>query len=243
MKATGWAAGLVLIFGLSACGGSDTADVTVMPDVVGQPLDAAQSRIKDAGFDDEVDVSGGGTFGIVDESNWKVCEQTPAGGKSISDTPKLTVDRSCDDESTTTTTKAADTATTAAPANLTAANNPELAALLAGSDCDESIAQFAAKYRGRNIEFDGNIAAMANHGSYDTRYDILIQAGDYNGATHLGPSFQFRNVNTTSDLRYTGEVPDTIGRGTNLHVVVKVGEYEGPRTCLFLIKPVSTAVR
>lgn len=125
---------------------------------------------------------------------------------------------------------------------MTVENNPELAALLAGSDCEDSIAQFAAKYRGRTIEFDGNIAAMAKHGNHDTRYDILVVAGDY-GATNRGPNFQFRDVNTTSDLHYTGDVPDTIGQGTNLHVVAEVGDYEGPRTCLFVLRPVSTAVR
>ena len=37
-----------------------------MPDVTGKKLDDAKSAIKDAGFDDEVKVDGGGLFGVVD---------------------------------------------------------------------------------------------------------------------------------------------------------------------------------
>jgi hypothetical protein len=249
MKTIGLAAGLVLIVGLSACGGSDedSASAPVMPVVTGEKLDVAFGAIKDAGFDDDVDVDGGGTLGIIDESNWQVCEQTPAAGEPMTDAPKLTVDRSCggdgdEDESPTTTAETPETTTTAAPANLTAANNPELAALLAGTECGDTIAQFASKYRGRTIEFDGNIVAMQPHENYDTRYDILMLAGDFNGATNPGPNFVFRDVNTTNDLHYTGDVPDTIGQGTNLHVVAEVGDYEASR-CLLLLEPVSTQVR
>jgi hypothetical protein len=45
---------------------SDTASQEggqlLMPDVVGQRLDHALDAIKDAGFDDDVDIIGGGTF-------------------------------------------------------------------------------------------------------------------------------------------------------------------------------------
>jgi hypothetical protein len=49
-------------------------------------------------------------------------------------------------------------------------------------------------------------------------------------------------VNTISDLRYTGNVPDTIGVGTNLHITAQIDEYE-PNSCLFLLEPVETAFR
>ena len=67
-----------------------------MPDVVGKRLDVAISDVKRAGFNDDVEVLGGGTFGIVDESNWLVCSQEPADGTTISTAPRITVDRSCD---------------------------------------------------------------------------------------------------------------------------------------------------
>jgi beta-lactam-binding protein with PASTA domain len=67
-----------------------------MPDVVGKRLDIAISDVERAGFTDDVEVLGGGTFGIVDESNWLVCSQEPADGTTISTAPRITVDRSCD---------------------------------------------------------------------------------------------------------------------------------------------------
>jgi PASTA domain len=86
----------VVGFGLVGCG-SDAKD-TVMPDVTGQQLDVALSDIERAGFSQDVEILGGGMFGVVDESNWQVCEQLPAAGKPISEEPRLTVDRSCGDE-------------------------------------------------------------------------------------------------------------------------------------------------
>jgi hypothetical protein len=47
---------------------------------------------------------------------------------------------------------------------ITAENNKELAALLkAGDYCDPSTAQFAGKYQGQEIEFDGSIVNMQHH--------------------------------------------------------------------------------
>lgn len=109
MNALRLAAGFALILGLAGCGGSDqeAATSTVMPDVVGRQLDVALSDIKSAGFEDKVEVTGGGTFGIVNKSNWQVCDQSPAAGLELKGAPQLTVDRSCGDdasESTTTST-------------------------------------------------------------------------------------------------------------------------------------------
>ena len=86
-------AALVLALGLTGCGSSEQS---VMPDVVGTQLDAAKSDIERAGFGGEVEVLGGGMFGIVNEPNWQVCEQLPPAGETVTDTPRLTVDRSCE---------------------------------------------------------------------------------------------------------------------------------------------------
>ena len=255
MKALRLAAGFALILGLAGCGESDEGaqSATVMPEVVGQQLDAALTAIEDAGFEDDVDVGGGGMFGVVDESNWTVCDQTPAAGASITDAPQLAVDRSCDagggaepEEAT----EPAETAespadNSAPPANevLTAANNTELAAILVETDyCSDSIGAFATTHRGRTIEFDGNIAAMGPHGDYDTRYDILLAPGDYSETTGIGPAFQFRDVGIV-DLNLTGpNIPEAIGQGDNIHIVAEVMEFDAGG-CLFLIDPVSTAMR
>lgn len=126
---------------------------------------------------------------------------------------------------------------------LTGASNQDLAGLLRLTDtCDPSIGRFAAEYDGRTVSFDGSIGAMNLHGSASARYDILIGAGDFSATQSNGPAFQFRDVDAVADLHYIGDVPGTIGVGTNLTVTATVGEYE-PQTCLFLLEPVTTVVR
>jgi len=86
---TGFAVALLL------AGCSAGAAVT-MPDVVGKRLDVAISDVKRAGSDKEVEVLGGGLFGVIDKSNWTVCSQEPANGTVLSSAPRLTVDRTCE---------------------------------------------------------------------------------------------------------------------------------------------------
>ncbi len=69
----------------------------VMPDVVGEKLDRARSDITRAGFDGEIEILGGGLFGPVREANWTVCEQLPPAGLVIQQSPRLVVDRNCQD--------------------------------------------------------------------------------------------------------------------------------------------------
>ncbi|MGC4153576.1 MAG: PASTA domain-containing protein [Propionicimonas sp.] len=89
-------AAFVLILALAGC--SSPTEAPTMPDVVGLKLDIALSDIKRAGVRGEVEVLGGGVFGVVDESNWEVCEQLPQAGATVTDSPRLTVERSCGGE-------------------------------------------------------------------------------------------------------------------------------------------------
>jgi hypothetical protein len=132
---------------------------------------------------------------------------------------------------------------TADAAVITAANTPQFASLLQlGDYCDSSIGAFANDYGGRTVAFDGSILKMNNHGSYATRYDILIGADDPTASEGRGPAFQFEDVNTTLDLHYVGDVPDTIGEGTNVAVTAKVAGYNSDQ-CLLRLVPVQTAIR
>ena len=80
-----------LLAGLFAgCSGDDRSAV---PDVVGRSLDVARRFIENAGY--EVEVIGGGLFGVVVESNWTVCSQRPTAGTSSDDPVVVTVDRVC----------------------------------------------------------------------------------------------------------------------------------------------------
>lgn len=66
-----------------------------MPDVVGLTLDTALSDIERSGFNDDVEIIGGGLFGVIDEGNWVVCAQSPAPDQSVV-APRLTVERECE---------------------------------------------------------------------------------------------------------------------------------------------------
>jgi hypothetical protein len=127
---------------------------------------------------------------------------------------------------------------------ITAENNKELAALLVATDyCDPSMAQFAAKYEGQKIEFDGSIVNMQHHEKYDTRYDILLGPGNAGPKTTLGPAFKYDNVNMF-DLKFTGKsVPSYVAEGEKFRFTAEVGEYNPNQGCLFFLTPVSTTVQ
>jgi len=125
---------------------------------------------------------------------------------------------------------------------LTPQNNPDLEALLAGGDCGDELEAFTDEYQGRAIEFDGHVAAIANHGDAETRFDILVLAGDFSETGASGPSFQFRDVSRV-DLNFTGpDAPDGVRVGDNLHVIATVEEFESEQ-CLLLLDPVATELR
>lgn len=251
---------IALALGLSGCG---SGEGPVMPDVVGSQLDEALSDVDRAGIDpDDAEVVGGGLFGIVDESNWTVCEQLPAAGTAVSGKPRLTVDRSCGDDTAKATesptepagevgeeateeppTGAAPTAPTDGPP-LTVESNADFAAIMQLTDtCSPEIGTFAARYAGAAVAFDGAIVAMNPHDGATTRYDILVNQGDFSeDMAAPGPSFQFRDVNTTFDLHYSGDVPDSVGVGANIHVVAAVDEFVAQQ-CLLLLEPVETSFR
>jgi hypothetical protein len=92
---------MVVVAVLAGCGGGGQA-TALMPDVQGLRLDVAISDIEAQGVaENDIEVVGGGSFGVVDESNWVVCEQRPQAGTAIVDV-RLIVDRVCseDDSST-----------------------------------------------------------------------------------------------------------------------------------------------
>ncbi len=107
---------------------------------------------------------------------------------------------------------------------------------------NQSVGEFAKKYSGRTIEFDGNIAYMMKHEDFKTRFDILIYVGDYSETTAVGPSFKFEDVNI-SDLHLTGsKIPEYIEEGQNYHIIAKVEKYD-EKSELFFLEPISTEIR
>lgn len=65
-----------------------------VPALVGVRLDRALDRLETAGL--KADVQGGGLFGVLDEENWVVSEQSPSQGSRVrqGDTIHLRVDSS-----------------------------------------------------------------------------------------------------------------------------------------------------
>lgn len=251
--------GLLLALTLVGCR-SDTS----MPYVTGKKLDDAKVDIEAAGFDDAVDVDGGGMFGVVMESNWTVCQQSPAAGEPVDGTPRLTVARSCegdepDDESDDTPSDTASPSASAEPeeaepepsatsdatdsGTLTPQSNADVAALLKASDgCDPIVGTFADTYSGREIAFNGSIATLAPHDGYETRFDILVFPGDKGPSSTVGPNFRFTDKNAF-DMNLTGPgVPEYIRAGQKYRFVAEVEEYDED-TCLLELSPVETKTR
>ena len=124
---------------------------------------------------------------------------------------------------------------------LTVDNCPELKGILSSSDYSQ-IEEFANKYAGRIIEFDGYVADVMPYKDYKTRYKFLIYVGDSDETYSGGPSFQFVDVNIY-DLHLVGEdIPDYIKYGTKLHIKARVMEFNF-NTGLFRLDPVETSIR
>ena len=130
--------------------------------------------------------------------------------------------------------------TEAPPQVLTAENCPALAALLQLSDPqDPTVAEFASAYYGDTIEFDGCILNLMHHGTYDTRFDVLIGAGDYDPNSARGPQFHLTDVNFYA-MNVTGG--DSVYTGLNVRVTAEVGEYNS-MSGLFELEIVSMEIR
>jgi hypothetical protein len=126
---------------------------------------------------------------------------------------------------------------------ITPENSAEFAALLKRADtCDDANADFATKYEGQTIAFNGSIVDMTPHGDYDTRYDFLLGPGDKGPNTAVGPAFKYEDVNV-AELRLTGEdAPATVGEGDKFRFVAEVGDFNAVQ-CLLHLDPLSTETR
>lgn len=144
--------------------------------------------------------------------------------------------RSVDSETPNTTTES----TTEPAENLTVENCSDLAALLALRDPgDPSVSTFASKYYGQIIEFDGCVMDMQHHGDFDTRWDVLLGAGDYDENSALGPNFRLTDVNFY-DMNVSGG--DSVYAGLNVHIVAEVGDYNS-NSQLFELDIISMTIR
>ena len=130
---------------------------------------------------------------------------------------------------------------TASNENITVENNEEFRSLLENLQPDDTtIEQFTSKYKGRTIEFNGNIASMGSHNTYKTRFDFLIYPGDHSTTSAHGPSFMFENCNYY-DLHLTGDnQPSSVSTGQNLHIIAAIVGFNSTQQLLHL-KPIATS--
>lgn len=128
---------------------------------------------------------------------------------------------------------------------LTIKNCPELAAMLGlKADIDPSYTEFAETYKKRIIEFDGCITYLTNHDTYDTRYDLLISAGDYvdENTANPGPIFKFEDVGIY-DLGLSGlDLPDFVVLGSNIKIRAEVENFDSD-SGIFELDPVLIEAR
>ena len=130
--------------------------------------------------------------------------------------------------------------TTELAENLTVENCSDLAALLALRDpSDPSVSTFASKYYGQIIEFDGCVMNMQHHGDFDTRWDVLLGAGEYDENNALGPNFRLTDV-SFYDMNVSGG--DSVHAGLNVHIVAEVGDYNS-NSQLFELDIISMTIR
>ncbi|MDR1515914.1 MAG: DUF4839 domain-containing protein [Synergistaceae bacterium] len=117
----------------------------------------------------------------------------------------------------------------AEPEVLTVKNCKDLATLLkVSSEDDPFVKEFAQKYHGKKIEFDGYCWDWANFSSGKTLFTTMIWAGDIdNFETYFaGPKCRVENVSNVS-------FPQLLNR-RNVRIIAKVGNYKDSHTYLML---------
>ncbi len=128
---------------------------------------------------------------------------------------------------------------------LTVENNEDFAEVLATKgEFSPLFTEFAQKYKGQQIEFDGHIDYVVNHGDYDTRWDILLSVGDWidENTVSPGPIFKFNDVNTSNMGIEDLFLPAYICIGSDVHIIARIGEFNED-TGIFLLTPVLVTER
>jgi len=182
-----------------------------MPDVTGARLDVAKSDIKRAGYDKDVEVVGGGAFGVVQESNWLVCEQLPASGQAVVDAPRLSVDRSCGDGG------AGDEA--AKPTDTTVSRDETTKESVAQEAPDPTVAPAGIDAQAMEQAFvralDRPIENMCSFAANDPTWTNGPHWACYYDGVEAKPGYLQVNLTTPGD--YTSEELEKMGNDTGRH--------------------------
>lgn len=118
---------------------------------------------------------------------------------------------------------------------LTVDNCSELASILSNSsEMDPSYESFSQKYRGSIIKFNGRIDYISNHDNYDTRYDFLVSAGDYDPDHQIGPTFKLENISSSN---FSSVKSNSLVIGDNVVISATVGTYDAEHGIFYLEYP------
>ncbi|CYU48226.1 DUF4839 domain-containing protein [Streptococcus suis] len=97
-------------------------------------------------------------------------------------------------------------------------DNPEFSYILNNFD-EAKTQEFVEKYKGQIVEFDGHVAYMHSHENYKTRFDFLLNVGDWEEGNYVG-MMAFENL-AFHELKFVDET-DTVSTGTNLHIKARI---------------------
>lgn len=109
---------------------------------------------------------------------------------------------------------------------ITAKNNKDFAKLISVED-DKISKSFCRKYQGKKIKFKGSIDYIDNYKDYDTRFNVLLSAWDYNAESQKGPTFKFENIGAF-------ELDDGIGVGDNVIIKATINSFNGDTGIIYL---------
>lgn len=127
----------------------------------------------------------------------------------------------------------------------TVENCEELANILSiKAEIDPAYTEFSKKYKGKIIEFNGCIVHVTNHEDYDTRYDILLSAGDYvdENTVNSGPIFKLEDVGVYDLGLSELYMPNFVSIGSNIVIRAEVKEFSNEKG-VFELDPLSISER
>lgn len=109
-------------------------------------------------------------------------------------------------------------------------DNPDFAYILNNFD-EAKTQEFVEKYKGQIVEFDGHVAYMHSHENYKTRFDFLLNVGDWEEGNYVG-MMAFENL-AFHELKFVDET-DTVSTGTNLHIKARIINAEKKGQLIYL---------
>lgn len=101
---------------------------------------------------------------------------------------------------------------------------------------NKDVQEFADKYSGKTIEFDGNIQFLELKDGYDTRYSLMVNSKDYKEDCIYGPNFRFKNIGA-NDFKIDDKDDNMyykapLNVGDSVRITATVGEFN-PDTQVF----------